>query len=137
MFTKVLLFASFLAISAAYPDGAPESSCFTMHPNHGSQMQTSAPPFLILITRLEAQGGDSITVTIQGRDTYRGFMVQFRNVVSPYAPVGTVVRNDGHGVRPMTCSGGPTTATHINNVPRAIQLVHWIAPVMNGGVTVQ
>lgn len=138
MHTKVFLLVSFLVITAAYPDGAPEASCFTMLPTHGFEPQTTVPPFLILISSLDVQGGETVTVTVQGRfplDTFRGFMVQFRNIVYPYEPVGTVLL--GEGVRPMNCNGGPTTATHINNLPTAIQPIQWIAPMMRGGVTVQ
>lgn len=138
MLSEVLCFVSLLVITAAYPDGAPEAACRSMLPSHGFDPQTSVPPYLVLISSLDVQSGETVTVTVQGRfplDTFRGFMVQFRNVDYPHEAVGTVLL--GEGVRPMTCNGGPTTGTHINSLPRAIQPVHWIAPMMRGGVTVQ
>lgn len=134
---KVLLFTALLALASAMPDGAPDAACFTMLPDHGSLPQTSPHPFTISLSSTNVQPGQMVVITILSPTPFRGFMVQPRNIVAPNTPMGTFVRNDALGFQPVTCSGGPTTATHISNVPRTTQIVHWTAPVMNGAVVVQ
>lgn len=134
----LLIIASF-ASTLAFPNGAPESICFTKLPDHGSLPQTSASPVRIVVSRNRVRPGDTIFIRIESINPafeFRGFMMQTRNVVAPNSALGTVVQNTAAGYQVINCSG-PTTATHIDAAPRNTQTITWTAPQFTGGIRAQ
>lgn len=133
------LLVIFLAVTAsAFPDGAPDSVCLTMLPDHGGSPITTPAPTRVFPSKTRVRPGETITITIEGIHPafqFRGFMLQTRNVVSPNNPLGTVV--PGTEYKTVNCGGGPTTATHTNNELRSSVVVTWTAPQFTGGVRAQ
>lgn len=49
-----------LALTAAFPSGAPDSACKDMRPGHGVEPATSAAPFELTQDKQQAEAGDQI-----------------------------------------------------------------------------
>ncbi|KAI8510099.1 DOMON domain-containing protein frrs1L [Branchiostoma belcheri] len=74
----------------------PPSACDDMTPSHsGGIIQTSIPPYELLVDKQTYNAGEQITVTLRstGSDTFKGFFVQARPVGQD-DPVGTFTAND-------------------------------------------
>ena len=126
-----------IALTSAFPDGAPDSVCTTLLPNHGGFPLASPWPVRIVPSRNRIRPGATITLTVESINPsfeFRGFMMQPRNVVAPNNPLGTVVV--GPGYQTVNC-GGPTTATQVNNDLRNRHVITWTAPQFTGGVRAQ
>lgn len=117
----------------ALPGGAPTAACFTLTPLHGFEPQTSPAPVTIEISNTAIRPGDTTTVRLvaNGSFTFRGFIVQARNIVAPSSPIGTMIAGDLS--QAIDCTGF-TTVTHINNLDKTAVEFQWTAPPMNAGV---
>nr|P0C963.1 RecName: Full=Putative defense protein 2; Short=DFP-2; Flags: Precursor [Antheraea mylitta] len=72
---------SALALTSAYPTGAPTSACFDMIPGHFASPQSEPAPYIITTPVSAVKAGDSIEVTISGKtakDTMRGILLEAR-----------------------------------------------------------
>lgn len=80
---KYLVFSCAIILSidlnAAFQGGAPVEVCQTLMPNHGVEPQTVASPFLIRVSgNAKIRSTGSLNVTIQGKDEFKGFILQAR-----------------------------------------------------------
>lgn len=133
-FALICAFIATVQHVIALPSGAPTAACFTLTPMHGdNQPQTSPAPVTIEIGNTAIRPGDTITVRLvaNGSFSFRGFIVQARNVVAPNSPIGTMIAGDLS--QAIDCSGF-TTVTHINNLDKTAVEFQWTAPPANAGV---
>ena len=108
----------------SFPNGAPESVCFTLTPGHGSPPQEMPSQVTIQVETNVVIRGDSIQITISSPKEFRGFLIQPRTVVQPPQAFGTFEENAQ--VKTLNCLGRlQNTATHTVSTPRFNQTVTW------------
>ncbi|KAL3278927.1 hypothetical protein HHI36_016445 [Cryptolaemus montrouzieri] len=115
------------AVVSAFPDGAPVDACVKPRPNqpyHG-QARSQSPetsPFQILQSSAHYGPGSQITVTIQGTDTFKGFLIQARDVATNNW-LGNWIETPNTKIHPE-CSA----ITHADPKPKAQASFLWQAP---------
>ncbi|XP_054926142.1 defense protein l(2)34Fc-like [Dermacentor andersoni] len=122
---QAVLLVALVAACWAHPDGAPESACATMIPEHKDavgEVAGPATPFKLVQDKRDFKAGDVVAVTLSSSGTpFKGFFVkafdeknqeigQFE--ASPEAKAVT------------KCSG----VTHTGNAPKTAVKVLWKAP---------
>ncbi|CRL04023.1 CLUMA_CG017141, isoform A [Clunio marinus] len=130
---NILIIASdFVTNSLALPNGAPESACATMTPQHGVEPQTSESPFRIVVPKSNINGGEIIDVTIEvdpGR-TFKGFFINAKTIEDEPRVVGEFLGNDQEAISYnfRNCGGTSNTATHSENELKSGITLKWKAP---------
>ncbi|XP_045472969.1 putative defense protein 1 [Harmonia axyridis] len=125
VFITVLNF--FLVVVSAFPDGAPVDACVkprANQPYHG-QARSQPPhtsPYQIIQSSSNYGPGSQITVTIQGRDTFKGFLIQARDAATNNW-LGGWIQSPNTKVHPE-CSA----ITHADPKPKAQATLLWQAP---------
>ncbi len=73
-----ILLALVVKQSWSYSAGPPQGACDTMKPNHGPDGQTSAVPYELTVDSPFADGGDTVTLTLTGKNgqSFKGFMIR-------------------------------------------------------------
>jgi len=113
-----------------YPSGAPAGVCGTGAPKHGgaAPQATNSSPYTLTASPNSVSAGGAITLTIGGRDTYRGFLVSARDVSSSQ-PVGGVFTPFDAQAKALDCNGAQGSAiTHTSNSDKSNVKVQWTAP---------
>ncbi|XP_046472885.1 putative defense protein 3 [Neodiprion pinetum] len=129
MFRFLIFLGSIVAVTYAHSVGAPASACESMTPGHLVDPQTTPSPYVILLSKNSILGGESITVTIKGRDKeeFKGILLQARlgdKIVGTFDvdPADT-------NVQTIDCPKGERNAvTHKNAENKSEVSVRWIAP---------
>ncbi|CAH0558954.1 unnamed protein product [Brassicogethes aeneus] len=128
MFFKGVLVLTVLVIgTTGFPDGAPVDACVKSRPNqpnHGQARPQPAEtnPFQVVQSQVEYGPGSQITVTIQGQDNFKGFLIQARDVATNEW-IGEWVESPNTKVHPE-CSA----ITHADPKPKAQAVLLWQAP---------
>lgn len=79
-FFLALLLVGIPAISA-FSAGAPAGQCKDMYPQHKVDAQKSAAPYDIILSKKSARSGETIKITIKGKNAenvIKGLLVQAR-----------------------------------------------------------
>lgn len=102
-----------------YSDGAPTEVCEDMLPKHGEPAQTGPSPYTLTLNRKSVKPGESITLTLAGKNSakFKGFLVQARD--STGSPVGSFAplppsktNNEFKGKwKLLTCPKGPANVS--------------------------
>nr|Q765V4.1 RecName: Full=Putative defense protein Hdd11-like; Flags: Precursor [Samia ricini]BAD05929.1 hypothetical protein [Samia ricini] len=132
MFTYVVAVASVVALTSAYPTGAPPSACFDMIPGHAADVQTVPAPYTITTAVSSVKAGHSIDVVISGKtpeDKMAGILLEARQGDKI---VGTwTVSPDDTFSQPLNC-GEPNNAVthkmHAKELDRQTVSYPWTAP---------
>jgi hypothetical protein len=131
----VLLLPLLAGSCTARPDGPPLQACFTMAPQHGSNLaQTSPSPVTFSWNRsLSANTvilpGQYIEVSLEAAagENFKGFMIQARaGTGAELQLVGTFLQRDGY--QTLGCSKPADTAAHVNNNTKPFIRALWMAP---------
>lgn len=90
--TLVLIASYAFHPTTTLPQGAPETVCNTLLPFHGGGIapMVSAPPFRISTERDAVNQGQTLRIVIESNPpelTFGGFMIQARNIHTPYQVV--------------------------------------------------
>ncbi len=124
-----------LAVSSAFPNGAPNEACDTMTPRHARnrpQGRGSTPPFRLWTDRAESiSAGESIKVRLASTRPFRGFIIQARNAGRQGLRVGFFEAGDDEDVQVMRCDDNSpfaNSATHTNNNDKTAVSMTWTAP---------
>nr|XP_019529516.2 putative defense protein 1 [Aedes albopictus] len=128
----LLLTVALSAVPAlSYSVGAPLEACADMVPHHHAEPQKSIAPYKIMLDKVQASSGESVTVTVQGntpQDTIKGLLCQAR---VGETPVGTFdIPASNEYVQTLDCSNIKKSAvTHkrIATAPNSVSF-NWIAP---------
>nr|Q0Q029.1 RecName: Full=Putative defense protein 1; Short=DFP-1; Flags: Precursor [Antheraea mylitta]ABG72705.1 putative defense protein [Antheraea mylitta] len=113
MFAYIVAVVSALALTSAFPTGAPRSACFDMIPGHFANPKLEPAPYTITTPISAVKGGNSVEVTISGKtpeDTMRGILLEARqgdNIVGTW----TVPPGDDFS-QPMNCGEPNNAVTH-------------------------
>ncbi|KAK9879077.1 hypothetical protein WA026_003891 [Henosepilachna vigintioctopunctata] len=125
-------FTWILVAVSAFPDGAPVDACVRSRPNqpnHG-QARPQPPeknPYQLLQSSAHYGPGSQITVTIQGSDTFKGFLIQGRDVATNNW-IGDFIATPNTKVH-SECSA----ITHADPKPKAQATFIWQAPLNSPG----
>lgn len=76
--TLALALACVLATVQAYSGGAPRDVCEDMIPKHPVQPQKTQMPYTVKVSKDAIQGGQTVKITISGREGFKGLFVQVR-----------------------------------------------------------
>jgi Reeler domain len=123
---KLVVIFAFLLIakSSAFPNGAPESACFTLSPNHGTVEQDTWSPVFIEIDSNVVIRGNSVQIKISSSREFKGFLIQPRTIVQPFQVFGNF--EETSEVKTLNCLGRfSNTATHTSPTPRFNQTFTW------------
>ncbi|MFT7809084.1 putative ferric-chelate reductase 1 isoform X1 [Arapaima gigas] len=117
-----------LPLALCYGNGKVTGSCGNMIPSHPASSQTSSAPYTVSVNQSSFQGGDTITVTLQGQSTaFRGFLLEAREVGGGQ-PVGTFSVTDSQA-QLLACSGIINSAvSHTSPANKNSVKVLWKAP---------
>nr|Q0Q028.1 RecName: Full=Putative defense protein 3; Short=DFP-3; Flags: Precursor [Antheraea mylitta]ABG72706.1 putative defense protein [Antheraea mylitta] len=127
MFAYIVAVVSALALTSAYPTGAPSSTCVSMRPGHLADPQPLPAPYTISTPVNTMKAGDSIEVTISGNtpdDFFRGILLQARqgdNIVGKWT-----VKDDFSKL--LDCGEPDNAVTHANSVDKTTVSYIWTAP---------
>lgn len=75
----LLLISAFVGVIYGYSGGAPEGVCDDMTPKHGVDPQSSPIPYTISIDKDKVKPGEKVKITINGKDSFKGFLLQVRD----------------------------------------------------------
>ncbi|KAK9737862.1 Reeler domain [Popillia japonica] len=135
-FGVVHLILSLCAIAKihGFPDGAPVDACVKPRPNqpyHGQARSQPANtnPYYVIASSDRYGPGQQITVTIQGREHFKGFFIQARDA-GTNEWIGEWVESPNTKIHPE-CSA----ITHADPKPKNQATLIWKAPT-NGHGTV-
>nr|AIC33904.1 defensin [Antheraea pernyi] len=127
MFAYIVAVVSALALTSAYPTGAPSSTCVSMRPGHLAEPQPHPGPYSITTPVNTMKAGDSIEVTISGNtpeDFFRGILLEARQGDKI---VGTWTVNDDFS-QLLDCGEPGNAVTHANSVDKLTVSYLWTAP---------
>lgn len=99
--STVVLSLALVAVSEAYPGGAPASVCESLAPEHGAPIQETEFPYTLITTKK----GNQILITLKPNstsDSFKGFILQVRN--NKNAPIGSF--NTTQDTKTLDCSPG-------------------------------
>ncbi|EFX80589.1 hypothetical protein DAPPUDRAFT_224629 [Daphnia pulex] len=111
------------------PTGAPLIACADMTPQHGVPPQNSTSPFGTTPSSTSIAQGSTITLTLTGSGTFKGFLVIAFDNANQAAPIG--VFSAVSSGQTLNCRTGPTpmnAATHIDNLDKTSVTMDWTAP---------
>ncbi|CAO1330498.1 unnamed protein product [Diamesa serratosioi] len=122
----IVLFES----SCCFPDGAPESQCQAMTPNHGYPPQQTKSPFVVEPDANIVGQGQILQIKIISssllHNDFKGFMIQARTVTNQI--VGQFKVDENELVIARNCGTENSTATHSSFVLKSIMILEWKAP---------
>lgn len=83
MFVRVFILIACVALPTAwgYSDGAPNSACGDMTPQHGVNPQQSPAPYKLLLSTDTVRAGGEVELELKGNgkgDLIKGFLVEAR-----------------------------------------------------------
>ncbi|CAH1790848.1 unnamed protein product [Owenia fusiformis] len=123
---SVILFSNEVT---GYTSGAPASQCTMMTPGHypSTSNDISGTPYTITPSSSTYTPGASMTITLAGSQTYKGFFIQARAPGSD-TPLGTF-SNPSTSTKLQTCPGGTNNAvTHSDGTTKSTSTMTWAAP---------
>ncbi|XP_039526368.1 putative ferric-chelate reductase 1 [Pimephales promelas] len=131
MFLYILL--ACFGIVQCYPNGLVSESCGSLMPVHGSNAQTSVPPFTVTVDKTTFKEGDEITVSLNApSENFEGFMLQ-ANLVGLINPIGTFTVTDSTA-RGLTCNNVANRAvSHTTKSGKTSVQAKWTAPISGLG----
>lgn len=69
-----------VGVALSYSTGAPKGACGNLTPQHGDVApQKSAVPYNLAISANSVNPGQVLRITIQGKDLFKGFLIQARD----------------------------------------------------------
>ncbi|KAK3592567.1 hypothetical protein CHS0354_000897 [Potamilus streckersoni] len=113
-----------------YPNGAPQSACSSMIPNHGASASSIPSPYNITTSKSTYKPNEEITVIIKdvsGENAIRGFLIQPRRKSSISHP-NTVGSLTGGSMTRNPCTASMAALTHTNNNNTSTVNITWKAP---------
>jgi len=122
---------SFISVVWTWPSGAPESTCETLLPSHGSNRPKPAntSPFVLSQSHQDYEAGDRVKVTLTGPRgvSFKGLLVQAYDPQTN-EPVGSF--QSGRGLKTLdACSG----VTHTDRRGKRSATLLWQAPSNSKG----
>ncbi|KAH7946193.1 hypothetical protein HPB49_021317 [Dermacentor silvarum] len=122
---QAVLLVALVGACLAHPDGAPESACATMIPEHKDavgEVAGTSTPFKLVQDKRDFKAGDVVAVTLSSSDTpFKGFFVKAFDENNK--EIGQFeASSDTKAV--TKCSG----VTHTSNAPKTTVKAVWKAP---------
>ncbi|XP_014665730.1 PREDICTED: defense protein l(2)34Fc-like [Priapulus caudatus] len=119
-----------IASVAGYPDGAPDTACDNLQPKHGTNAQTSSPPFSIDVDSTSYAADQMLAVTVRGGPRFEGLMLQAQD--SNNDPVGSFT-SVPNGLKTLQCGGTTDTVTQSSKSRKTTKTVTFRAPSSDVG----
>ncbi|CAO1422809.1 unnamed protein product [Diamesa tonsa] len=122
-----LIVGLFVVLSNGFPDGAPPDTCVKdrfNQPNHGKArtQDLSTLPFQVVASSAYYGPGQSISLTITGKDVFRGFFFQARDAKTQEW-IGEFIESPNTKTIPECAS-----VTHADNRDKSQAVLVWKAP---------
>jgi len=131
-FTSYLLIVLCVSSIHTLPNGAPETTCYSLLPFHGggsiSPLQSQSL-FSIKPQNTAVGQGQILRIEIQGSIqhlSFKGFMIHARTLNGKI--VGKFAASADGLVKLINCDGNENTATHSNTNPKVDFGLDWQAP---------
>ncbi|CAH0558323.1 unnamed protein product [Brassicogethes aeneus] len=127
-----IAFATLLAISWAFPTGAPPTVCDSMLPGHNESLPQAVPlKQKFTVSNSEVKAEEDVKIVVSGPD-FKGFMVEVRAKDQNKA-VGQFVDVDAKISQTIDCHGNKDSAiTHVDKEPKKEVTLTWKAPKEQG-----
>ena len=123
----------FLAFTTDFSSGRSYAvstiACQNMTPIHGVDPQTSIPKVQVLPHVMRLNRGQQIKVSLQTvtpGSTFRGFLVQARDVITN--KILGFFLSDNNEMKVMVCGDSYSTVSHSNPSQKSTQILTWRAP---------
>nr|AJW81891.1 putative defense protein [Actias selene] len=129
IFAYIVAVVSAVALTSAYPTGAPTSACFDMIPGHAAEVQKGPAPYTITSAVTAVKAGHSVDVVVSGKtpeDFFRGILLQARQgdkIVGTW----TIPPTDTYS-QLMNCGEPGNAVTHISRDDKHTLSFSWTAP---------
>lgn len=122
----LLAVASCLAAVQAYSKGAPVDVCEDMTPKHPVPPQKTRMPYSVRVNKDKVRSGETVKITLNGQDSFKGFLVQVRQG-GKNLPIGKFVvdAKDKH-VHTIGCGQGQQVM-----LERFRQIITLLVPGLN------
>lgn len=104
--TICLAVACVIATAQAYSGGAPADVCEDMIPKHPAQPQRSAMPYTVKVSKDSATAGDTIKITLSGKEGFKGFLIQVRQGRKNIPTGKFIVADKDKYVKTINCGEG-------------------------------
>jgi len=130
-FISLLVTFCIINLANSWPSGAPESTCNTLLPSHGSNRPKPATssPFVLAQSHQDFEAGDKVKVTLKGPRgvSFKGLIVQAYDPQTN-EPVGSF--QAGRGLKTLDSCGA---VTHTDRRGKRSATLLWQAPENSNG----
>ncbi|CAF4085300.1 unnamed protein product [Adineta steineri] len=130
MFKFIVLLSICIKYGYSYPEGAPQSVCNTMMPNHDIPIQQCQPKYIIQSDKSEYNTNDIVRITVRGstdRDYFKGILLIAKNENNQQI-IGTwSITNSS--IKTIACDEKENTGiTHVSNDDKLQIEALWHSP---------
>lgn len=102
-----------VGVALSYSTGAPKGACGNLTPQHGPVApQKSAVPYNLGVSASSVNPGQSVRITVQGKDTFKGFLIQARD--GRQVPIGRFQVLDQANSQLLECNSAGVSLGWLN-----------------------